>query len=98
METLTQFRSETRAWLEANCPPSMRTPMGEAEIVWGGRNARFSHPDARLWLERMAQKGWTAPTWPLDYGGGGLSGEQNAILQQELRRLQCRPALQSFGL
>jgi len=39
-----EFRAATRAWLEANCPPSMRTPMPEDEIVWGGRNARFKCP------------------------------------------------------
>ena len=26
MADLEQFRAETRAWLEANCPASMRTP------------------------------------------------------------------------
>jgi len=34
---LDAFRTETRAWLEANCPPSMRTPMPAEESVWGGR-------------------------------------------------------------
>ena len=33
VETLESFRAETRAWLEANCPASMRTPMPEDEIV-----------------------------------------------------------------
>jgi acyl-CoA dehydrogenase len=64
------FRAEARAWLEANCPSSMRTPAGEAEVVWGGRDPRFPSPDAKVWLERMAQRGWTVPTWPHEYGGG----------------------------
>jgi alkylation response protein AidB-like acyl-CoA dehydrogenase len=70
---LNTFRAETRAWLEANCPESMRTPMPEDETVWGGRKATFKHPDAKLWLDRMASRGWTAPTWPAAYGGGGRS-------------------------
>ena len=38
--TLEEFRAETRAWLEANCPAEMRTPMAsEDDICWGGRNA-----------------------------------------------------------
>ena len=67
------FRNEVRAWLEANCPPAMRTPMPEDEVVWGGRNVAFKRPEAKQWLEAMGQKGWTAPTWPKAYGGGGLT-------------------------
>ena len=70
------FRAEARAWLEENCPPSMRTPMPEDETPWAGRRSTWRNPDAKLWLERMAASGWTAPTWPTEYGGGGLSREQ----------------------
>ena len=96
--TATQFREETRAWLEENCPPSMRTPMPESERVWGGRNAEFKHPDAKVWLERMAEKGWTVPTWPSRYGGGGLDREQARILDEEMQTLKCRSPLASFGI
>ena len=93
-----RFREEVRSWLTENCPESMRTPMPEAETVWGGRNQQFVNPDARLWLERMAEKGWTCPTWPKEYGGGGLNAEQNKVLAEELRSINARPALQSFGI
>ncbi|MBT3702447.1 MAG: acyl-CoA dehydrogenase [Alphaproteobacteria bacterium] len=93
-----QFRQETRDWLEKNCPASMREPMSENEIVWGGRNAQFPNPDSKIWLERMSARGWTAPVWPTEYGGGGLSKDQNMILQSELKRINARPALFSFGL
>ena len=96
---LEAFRTETRAWLEANCPPSMRTPMtGEDDAVWGGRNYEFKNPEAKLWLERMGAKGWTAPIWPAEYGGGGLSADQNRVLQSELKKIGARPTLFSFGL
>lgn len=95
---LEQFRAETREWLEENCPPSMRTPMKDDEIVWGGKREKFKNPEARLWLERMGEKGWTSPEWPAKYGGGGLSRAQNRVLQEELRRIKARPALFSFGL
>jgi alkylation response protein AidB-like acyl-CoA dehydrogenase len=36
--------------------------------------------------------------WPKEYGGGGLSGEENRVLQQELSRLEARPPLMSFGV
>ncbi len=92
------FRATTRAWLEENCPASMRTPMPEDEIVWGGRNASFAHPDSKLWLERMAARGWTCPTWPQEYGGGGLDKAQNLILSEEMQRINARVPLKSFGI
>jgi alkylation response protein AidB-like acyl-CoA dehydrogenase len=93
------FRAETRAWLEANCPPSMRGEMsGEEEAVWGGRKFEFRNPEAKLWLERMGARGWTAPTWPKEYGGGGLSREEAKILEREMARIGARPALLSFGI
>jgi alkylation response protein AidB-like acyl-CoA dehydrogenase len=99
MADLDTFREETRVWLEANCPPLMRTPLtGEDEIVWGGQNAKFPSEDAKFWLERMGAKGWTVPTWPKEYGGGGLSADENRVLQSELKRINARPALFSFGI
>jgi alkylation response protein AidB-like acyl-CoA dehydrogenase len=95
---LETFRSETRRWLEANCPASMRTPGNEEETVWGGRREQFVNPDARIWLEKMAERGWTCPTWPKAYGGGGLSADQDRVLQQELRRISARSPLSSFGI
>ena len=99
MEQLEKFRQETRRWLEENCPASMRPPTkSDEEVVWGGRRAVYPSPDAKLWLDRVAERGWTAPTWPKEYGGGGLSKEEARILQDELRRLGCRQALMSFGV
>lgn len=98
MEALDTFREETRSWLEENCPASMRTPMPDTEMPWGGRNGTFPNPDTKVWLDRMAARGWTAPEWPAEYGGGGLSKAEARILQQELSRLGARPALTSFGV
>jgi alkylation response protein AidB-like acyl-CoA dehydrogenase len=98
MSNIEEFRLETRQWLETHCPASLRTPMSEREVVWGGRNATFPSADAQRWLQAMGERGWTAPTWPKSYGGGGLTAEQNAVLQEELRRIKARPPLYSFGL
>jgi alkylation response protein AidB-like acyl-CoA dehydrogenase len=98
VQDLDTFRAETRAWLEANCPPSMRTAMPEEETVWGGRRATYRNPESKVWLDRMAAKGWTVPTWPKQYGGGGLSPAEARILESEMRRLNCRSPLASFGI
>jgi len=95
---MTDFRAEVRSWLEANCPPSMRTPMPADEHPGGGRNAKWKNPESKLWLERMAERGFTVPTWPKEYGGAGLNAEENRILQQELRKLNARPAHLGMGI
>jgi len=99
MTDIDRFREETRAWLEANCPASMRTPMkSDDEICWGGRKFKFISEDQKLWLNRMAEKGWTVPTWPKEYGGAGLTREQDRVLKKEMSKLGCRIPLTSLGI
>ena len=99
MTDLQVFRDETRQWLEQNCPPSMRSPInGDGSQCWGGRNAVFSSDEQKLWMERMAAKGWTAPTWPIEYGGGGLDKAQAKVLREEMGNLNARSPLDSFGV
>ena len=99
MENLDQFRVETREWLEANCPDDMRQAMrSDEDQCWGGRKWVFSSEGQQLWLERMAAKGWTAPRWPAEYGGGGLSGDEAKVLREEMARIGARRPLSSFGL
>ncbi len=96
---LEKFRSDTRAWLEANCPAEMRQPMThEEDTFWGGRNATFASEAQRVWFERMRDKGWTVPHWPKQYGGGGLDGEETKILRQEMAAISARLPLVSFGI
>jgi acyl-CoA dehydrogenase len=96
---LDQFRSDVRAWLNANCPESMRSPYrSEADICWGGRDSKFQSDDQQAWLQRMAEKGWTAPSWPVEYGGGGLDREHAKILKQEMKRINARAPMYSFGI
>lgn len=92
------FRAEIREWLEENCPEEMRSPMKDDEIVWGGKRETFKNPASKAWLEVMGTRGYTAPEWPKEYGGAGLTKEQARILSQEMRRIKARPALFSFGL
>jgi acyl-CoA dehydrogenase len=96
---LETFRLATRDWLEANCPPEMRRPMlDESDACWGGRNPVFKNDAQRLWMERMAERGWTVPDWPREYGGGGLSPAETKILRQEMARINARNPLMSFGI
>lgn len=102
MSDLDTFRSETRDWLAANCPAEMRgayDQQGDNDgICWGGRNFEFYCPEQKDWLTAMASRGWTVPAWPKAYGGGGLTGDEQAILDEELKRIKARSPLQSFGV
>lgn len=99
MTDLDQFRAETRAWLEANCPPEMREPIrSEKDSVWGGRDQSAMTPAQKQWMDAMGAKGWTVPDWPKEYGGGGLSAAETKILREEMAKLRCRNPLSSFGI
>lgn len=99
MSDLEQFRQDTRAWLEEHCPVSMREPVrGFDDFYNGGRNPEIDHPDQKVWCDRMAERGWTVPQWPREYGGGGLDQEQLKVLRQEMARINARRPLDSFGI
>jgi len=99
MTDLDQFRAETRAWLEANCPPEMREPIrSEKDSVWGGRDQSAMTPAQKQWMDAMGAKGWTVPDWPKEYGGGGLSAAETKILREEMARIRARNPLSSFGI
>jgi acyl-CoA dehydrogenase len=99
MADLDAFQRETSDWLEANCPPEMREPVrDESDICWGGRDAAFKSEAQRIWLERMAARGWTVPDWPAEYGGAGLSPGESRILRREMAAIGARSPLTSFGI
>jgi acyl-CoA dehydrogenase len=98
MADLESFREDVRRWLDANAPAAMRTPpRSPDDMCWGGRKGKYSD-DTRRWLAIMAERGWTAPTWPREYGGGGLTKDEAKVLSQEMAKLRLRPPLLGFGL
>ena len=65
MADLEKFRSETRAWLEQNCPPEMRKPMtSDGDTFWGGYDSIIIDPDGHPW--EIAYN----PFWKLTADGG----------------------------
>ena len=98
MPDLDAFREDTCRWLEEHAPPAMRTPPATPdEVCWGGKKGHYPD-DVRRWLAVMAERGWTAPTWPREYGGGGLSKEEAKVLAEEMAKQTLRPPLIGFGL
>jgi alkylation response protein AidB-like acyl-CoA dehydrogenase len=94
MAAISDFRAQTREWLAQNCPPAARGP---GQIPTGSTKIKIENPDVRLWLERTAEKGWTAPMWPKQYGGGGLTKEEYVVLIEEMRRIDARSPLMGMG-
>ena len=94
MSDLNAFREETRSWLGENCPGEMRN----LSFHWEDAHLIYSKPEAAIWLERMAERGWGAPTWPAEYGGGGLEPEKAAILSQEMKRINATAPSSGMGL
>ncbi len=100
MSDLDGFPAQARSWLESNAPAAVRglSISVEGDANWGGKRATYTPPEMKTWLEVMAAKGWTAPTWPVEYGGGGLSPEEAKLLAREMAALKLPPPLIGFGL
>ena len=76
-----------------------RRSSDDEDACWGGRKATYPNPDVKRWLDVMAERGWTAPTWPKEYGGGGLVEAGGARSSpRRWRRCSLRPPLIGFGL
>ena len=80
-----EFRQEVRAWLETNIPENMKAPVDRLDLT---------EEHYRFWREMhqtLAAKGWLYPTYPKEYGGGGLSGEHETIILEEFERARVVP-------
>ncbi|MDF2900168.1 MAG: acyl-CoA dehydrogenase [Phenylobacterium sp.] len=90
------FRAEAREWLEANFPKSL------AKDTEGQQAALMSPEkptgDQALWKERMGAKGWGTPTWPKQYGGGGLSAAEARVLAQEMAKVGAVNPIGGMGI
>lgn len=91
---LTTFREEARDWLESNCPKAMRLGAVHFEDAY----ELYRSDDAEEWRDRAAARGWTAPVWPTEYGGGGLDPDQHRVLSEEMLRIKALPPATGMGL
>ena len=95
--TLDAFRAEARDWLEANYPAELLQGRPGAAMT----EATMAQPPsaaAKLWRKRIGEKGWGVPTWPKQYGGGGLSPAEARVLQQEMNRIGARNPIGGMGV
>ena len=69
---LETFRGEARAWLEANFPKSLKGKGG----MMAAEGPQSDASDLKAWKKAIGEKGWATPTWPTEYGGGGLTASK----------------------
>ena len=80
------FRTEVRAWVEANLPAPLR-----------GRTNRPPPAELMPWYRALSRKGWIAPHWTKEYGGMGATLNQQIIMTEELARVGA-PQMPAQGL
>jgi alkylation response protein AidB-like acyl-CoA dehydrogenase len=90
------FRTQAREWLEANFPKSLaHDTEAQTRAMAGGVELTG---DMALWRDRMGEKGWGVPTWPAQYGGGGLSPQEARALNQEMAAIGAWNPIGGMGV
>jgi alkylation response protein AidB-like acyl-CoA dehydrogenase len=93
---LEAFRAEARGWLDENYPASLREhPEQVSEAMNGGGEPTG---DVELWRQRMGEKGWGVPTWPKQYGGGGLTPAEARVLYEEMAKIGAVNPIGGMGV
>ena len=93
---LDAFQAEAAQWLDENFPKSLgKDPEALLALVMSPAEAAG---DYKLWKERMGAKGWGVPTWPKQYGGGGLSPAEARVLQQEMAKVGAVNPIGGMGV
>lgn len=84
-----RFREEVRAFIRGHL---------SAEIAARTRlDFRPDRAEVEVWHAILHRKGWSAPSWPKEYGGTGWSPRQQLIFQDECADADA-PPLSPFGL
>ena len=92
---LDAFRAEAREWLAAHFPPSLKGRDNAMSAVEGPAE---EDAEQRAWRVAMGEKGWGVPTWPREYGGGGLSRAEARVLQEEMARIGAWNPIGGMGV
>ena len=85
------FQMEVRQWIEDNYPQEMRDRKKRSP---GGSLRKEDHV---YWQQALHAKGWSAPGWPVEYGGPGFTPTQRYLFDLEMARAGT-PHIVPFGL
>ncbi|MEX1253139.1 MAG: acyl-CoA dehydrogenase [Dehalococcoidia bacterium] len=81
-----RFRAEVRSFVEKELPPELRRPHAISSSFEGGR---WGHPSAKAWRARLAERRWTAPAWPAEYGGAGMTVIEQFVFNEEMAKARA---------
>lgn len=85
------FQREVRDWLESAWPAEARRRRAQTAM---GRTSREEQVE---WQQRLAERGWAAPNWPVEHGGAGFTPTQNYLFDLEMARAGA-PRVLPFGI
>ncbi len=83
------FRDEVRGWLQQNLPEQYRRKVLAYE--------ELTKDELVGWHKILANKGWVAPSWPVEWGGTGWNAVQRYIFEEE-SALAGAPPIAPFGV
>lgn len=86
-----RFRKELRAWLTANLTDDV-----VAAAAAGTDASAFEV--LRSWNATMAEAGWSAVSWPAEYGGRGASVLEQLVYVEETTRARVPNPLNIIGI
>jgi alkylation response protein AidB-like acyl-CoA dehydrogenase len=89
------FRAEARAWLEENFPKALAH---DTAAQLAKLQARPETPEATAWRRALGSRGWGTPTWPKEYGGGGLSRAEAKVLAEEMAKIGAKNPIGGMGV
>ena len=78
---LAPFQDEVRGWLEEQMREGLQYAWSAA---WSTRDNEDEYQFRRRLGRQMGEKGWLFPTYPVEYGGGGLSADHQAVIDAAL--------------
>ena len=82
-QALNEFETTTREWVKENFPVSLAGSTMGLE----GEASESKKADFEIWRQRLAEKGWGAPTWPVEYGGAGWGHPEAKIISHEMAKM-----------
>ena len=89
------FRAEVRTLIESKLPERYRATEGDWEHDRKAEDASVRQA-AIDWGNALSERGWFAPHWPKEYGGGGLTPMEQFIFRQEMAQANA-PGVGGMG-
>ena len=81
-----QLRAEVRAFIAEHMSDALKAELS--------RESRGTGPLAEAFFQKIVARGWTAVSWPVEYGGQGGSAMSQYIIEEEF----CRVGLHRIGV